>query len=335
MRFYETCFPISRFSYLALSKLFATVFGTVRGHRSRSATSPRFSGIQVVLKAKTSEFTLDGTHGTTRGNFTLIAVPIGEYNVSINDSNFVAVAAKASRVLSGTAPILHFELRLPLGRTKTVVVSADAGAGRRLLRRPASSDRLQIQETPGASRTNSLAMITDYVPGAYFTHDQLHVRGGHQVSWAHRRRFRFPTTNIASNLGPQARPKRHRHCGSATRELFRRLWRPHTTAYSTSPHAPASKRNNDAETRSSPPATSIKPDDQFNFTAANGNRLRLLRQRERKPHQCRLADSHLRGQPTTPPTASEASLRSSSTWIRRNQLRLIAQARRDFLSSAG
>jgi hypothetical protein len=26
-------------------------------------------------------------------------------------------------------------------------------------------------------------MITDYVPGAYMTHDMLHMRGGHQVSW--------------------------------------------------------------------------------------------------------------------------------------------------------
>ncbi len=44
-------------------------------------------------------------------------------------------------------------------------------------------DRLDIERTPGADRANSLAMITDYVPGAYLAHDQLHVRGGHQVEW--------------------------------------------------------------------------------------------------------------------------------------------------------
>ena len=32
--------------------------------------------------------------------------------------------------------------------------------------------RQDIQDTPGADRTNSLAMITDYVPGSYVTHDQ-------------------------------------------------------------------------------------------------------------------------------------------------------------------
>ena len=49
-------------------------------------------------------------------------------------------------------------------------------------------------------------MITNYVPGAYMTHDQLHVRGGHQVSWLIDG-VPIPNTNIASNLGPQIDPK--------------------------------------------------------------------------------------------------------------------------------
>ncbi len=49
-------------------------------------------------------------------------------------------------------------------------------------------------------------MITNYVPGAYLTHDQLHVRGGHQVSWLIDG-VPIPNTNIASNLGPQIDPK--------------------------------------------------------------------------------------------------------------------------------
>jgi hypothetical protein len=67
-------------------------------------------------------------------------------------------------------------------------------------------DRGDIQFTPGANRTNSLAMITDYVPGAYVVHDQLHVRGGHQTTWAIDG-VEIPNTNIASNLGPQIDPK--------------------------------------------------------------------------------------------------------------------------------
>ena len=47
-------------------------------------------------------------------------------------------------------------------------------------------DRTDIAMAPGASRTNSLAMVTNYTPGSYVTHDQLHIRGGHQTSWLNR-----------------------------------------------------------------------------------------------------------------------------------------------------
>jgi hypothetical protein len=66
-------------------------------------------------------------------------------------------------------------------------------------------DRSMIRSTPGADRSNSLAMITDYVPGAYLVHDQLHVRGGHQVTWEIDG-VEIPNTNIASNLGPLIDP---------------------------------------------------------------------------------------------------------------------------------
>ena len=63
-----------------------------------------------------------------------------------------------------------------------------------------------IDETPGASRTIGMEMITDYVPGAYMTHDMLHMRGGHQTSWLIDG-IAIPNTKIASNVGPQIDPK--------------------------------------------------------------------------------------------------------------------------------
>src|SRR5260370_5616540 len=156
----------------------ATVFGTVRGIVHDPQHRP-VSGIQVVLKAKASEFTLNARTDDA-GQFHFDAVPLGEYEVDISDSTFVANQQNVT-VLSGSAPILHFELRLST-QNQTVVVSADA-AQTETVTPTTLVDRLQIQETPGAARTNSLAMITNYVPGAYFTHDKLHVRGGHQVSW--------------------------------------------------------------------------------------------------------------------------------------------------------
>ena len=49
-------------------------------------------------------------------------------------------------------------------------------------------------------------MITDYVPGTYVTHDMLHMRGGHQVTWL-LDGIPIINTAIAQNLGPQFDPK--------------------------------------------------------------------------------------------------------------------------------
>src|SRR5467141_354607 len=179
----------------------ATVFGTVRGIVHDPQHRP-VSGIQVVLKARASEFTLTASTDDA-GQFHFDAVPLGEYTVAVSDLNFTADQQSVS-VLSGTAPILHFELRLPT-QNETVVVSADA-AQTETVTPTTLVDRLQIQETPGAVRANSLAMITDYVPGSYVVHDQLHVRGGHQVTWLIDG-VAIPNTNLASNLGPQVDPK--------------------------------------------------------------------------------------------------------------------------------
>jgi len=179
----------------------AAIFGSVRGIVHDPQHRP-VENILVILKARNSEFT-QTAETDADGQFHFDALPLGEYTVSISDATFVTEPQNIT-VLSGTAPILHLELRLPSQRQE-VMVSADAGQTETVT--PSSLvDRLQIQETPGASRSNSLSMITDFVPGAYLTHDQLHIRGGHQVSWLIDG-VPIPNNNIASNLGPQIDPK--------------------------------------------------------------------------------------------------------------------------------
>jgi outer membrane receptor protein involved in Fe transport len=181
---------------------FATVFGTVRGivHDPQHRPVP---GSEVVLKAKSSDYT-EKTQTDANGEFHFDAVPLGAYSVTVTDPAF-AYQEQGVTVLSGTAPILHFELHLA-AQNQSVTVSAEAAPGQTESVTPTTLvDREEIQETPGAARTNSLAMITDYLPGSYFTHDQLHVRGGHQVSWLIDG-VPIPNTNIASNLGPQIDP---------------------------------------------------------------------------------------------------------------------------------
>jgi len=179
-----------------------TVFGTVRGIVHDPQHRP-VAGAEVVLKAKNSDYT-QKAETDAEGQFHFDAVPLGEYVVTVSNAAFESQEQSVT-VLSGTAPILHFELRVA-AQSASVTVSAEAAPGQTESVTPTTLvDRTQIEETPGAARTNSLAMITDFMPGAYVTHDQLHVRGGHQVSWLIDG-VPIPNTNIASNLGPQIDP---------------------------------------------------------------------------------------------------------------------------------
>jgi outer membrane receptor protein involved in Fe transport len=181
----------------------AVVLGTVRGvvHDPQHRPVP---DAQVVLKAKYSDFFVTA-QSDANGEFHFDAVPLGEYQVTVSNPGF-ATQAQDVTVLSGSAPVLHFELRLTSQNQSVTVTASDAGPAQAESVTPTTLvNREEIAETPGASRTNSLAMITNYVPGSYFTHDQLHVRGGHQVSWLIDG-VTIPNTNIASNLGPQIDP---------------------------------------------------------------------------------------------------------------------------------
>jgi outer membrane cobalamin receptor len=180
----------------------ATIFGTVRGIVHDSQHHP-ISDAAVVLKAKNSEYT-QTVQSDVDGEFHFDAVPLGEYSITVSQAGLATERIKVT-VLSGSAPILHVELKIA-SQNQSVTVSADSGPAQAESVTPTTLiDRDEIQQTPGASRSNSLAMITNYVPGAYLTHDQLHVRGGHQVSWLIDG-VPIPNTNIASNLGPQIDP---------------------------------------------------------------------------------------------------------------------------------
>jgi outer membrane cobalamin receptor len=187
--------------FVVLLPAFATIFGTVRGIVHDPQHRP-VADARVVLKAKASEFT-QTTQTDAEGQFHFDAVPVAEYTVTVTVAGF-ATQEQSMTVLSGTAPVLHFELQLA-GENQSITVSAGPAQAESVT--PTTViDRLEIAETPGATRANSLALITDYVPGSYFTHDQLHIRGGHQVSWLIDG-VTIPNTNIASNLGPQIDPK--------------------------------------------------------------------------------------------------------------------------------
>jgi outer membrane receptor protein involved in Fe transport len=109
-------------------------------------------------------------------------------------------------VQSGSSPVLHFPMNIAAVSQRVEVKAAAETVDTESSTTQTLVSRSAIEQTPGANRTNSLAMITDYVPGAYIVHDLLHVRGGHQVSWLVDG-VPVPNTSIASNVGPQFDPK--------------------------------------------------------------------------------------------------------------------------------
>jgi outer membrane receptor protein involved in Fe transport len=182
---------------------FATIFGSVRGVVHDPQHRP-IQGAHVTLKAQNSDWTQSQDSGGG-GEFEFSSVPIGNYTVTVLSKGFQQMQ-QGVIVQSNTSPVLHFELAIG-GVKETVAVSgAPVEAPIDTVTPTTMVSRIDIQETPGADRTNGMQMITDYVPAAYVTHDMLHMRGGHQVEWLIDG-VPIPNTNIANNLGPQIDPK--------------------------------------------------------------------------------------------------------------------------------
>jgi len=191
------------FCLLELAGLRATIFGTVRGvvHDSQHLPIP---GATVTLKAQDSDW-MQVQKTTESGEFEFDAVPIGNYTVTVTLEGFQR-QEQALAVRSDTSPVGHFELAVAGVTQKTLVIGEAISAPTDTVTPTTTLSRQEIQLTPGADRTNSLALITDYVPGSYMVHDMLHIRGGHQYSWLIDG-VPVPNTNIASNVGPQVDPK--------------------------------------------------------------------------------------------------------------------------------
>ncbi len=182
---------------------FANVYGAVRG----VVHDPQHRPIQnamVMLKAKSSEWAKSVTTDAN-GEFQLNAVPLGDYFVSVASKGFAQTAQDVT-VISGTVPVVHFQLQLAAANERVSVSAAPAIVATDSFTPTTLVSRIDIERTPGADRTNSLSMITDYVPGSYVTHDMLHIRGGHQTTWL---LDGIPVVNtaIAQNLGAQFDPK--------------------------------------------------------------------------------------------------------------------------------
>jgi len=179
----------------------ATVFATLHGVVHDAQHFP-VAGADVSLRAADSTFELK-VISNTEGAFDLADVPIGFYRLHVEAAGFAA-QEEVIHVQSGTHPVMHFALAIASVSTvihvEAPLTQSDSITPTTLLSRD------EIDHTPGALRPSSFAVVTDYVPGSYVTHDMLHMRGGHQTSWLIDG-VSIPNTNIGSNVGPQIDPK--------------------------------------------------------------------------------------------------------------------------------
>ncbi len=266
----------------------ATIFGKVQGIVHDPQHRP-IVGATVVLKATTSDFTLTAqTDGD--GQFAFTAITVGDYSVTVTEKGFDSATQEVT-VTSGTAPVLHFQLSLTSVQQTTTVLAQIDRANTDSVTPTTLIDRNDIAQTPGADRSNSLQMITDYVPGSYYTHDQLHIRGGHQVSWLIDG-VPIPNTNIASNLGPQIDPKDIDYLevqrGSYDASLGDRTY----GEFSVVPRS-GFERNNEAELVTTF-GNWFQTNDQLNF-GGHTQKFAYYAQHQWQPQQSGAADTHWPG----------------------------------------
>jgi hypothetical protein len=187
------CLPVAQAAELMV------VGGIVHdpGHRP-------IAGATVTLHAAASDLA-ENEKTNADGEFRFSAVPPGVYIITASQPGF-STEKQTLTVASNTSPVLHFELEVASVQQSVTVTTVTSGTNVDSVTPTTLISRQDIARTPGASRTNSMAMITDYVPGAYMTHDMLHMRGGHELSWMIDG-VNIPNTNIASNIAPQIDPK--------------------------------------------------------------------------------------------------------------------------------
>ncbi len=191
-------------SFLALALVAgASVVHSVRGVIHDPQHRP-VQNAMVMIHAKASDWAATA-NSDAAGEFVFNTVPLGEYVVTVAGVGFDQ-ARQDVMVTSDSQPVLHFALNIATAKETVDVTSLPEAIPTDSSTPTTVVNRLEISRTPGAARTNSLAMITDFVPGAYISHDQLHMRGGHQTSWLIDG-VPVPNTNIASNVAPQFDPK--------------------------------------------------------------------------------------------------------------------------------
>ena len=192
------------FLILSVATGLASVFGSIRGLVHDPQHRP-IASAEISVRAVHSDWQ-ESVVSDSEGHFSLVAIPAGEYVLEVRASGFFAAQKQKVTVLSNAALELHFPMRIQTSAVSVEVTDRGEAPQTFMASSTSMIAREDISRTPGALSANSLAMVTNFVPSAVITHDQLHIRGGHQYSWLIDG-IPVPNTNIASSVGPQFDPK--------------------------------------------------------------------------------------------------------------------------------
>ena len=195
--------PAMLLAVLFSSVAMAAGTGVIRGVVHDPQHRP-IAGATVVVRAQSSNWS-QTTQSDSQGEFHFADIPLGSYTVSISAPGFNAQEQTVS-VAAGKSPVLHFPLEIAGSRQLVQVSEQESKLKTQSSTLQTLVSTREISHTAGADQTNSMAMITDFTPGAYMVHDMLHIRDGHQDSW-----FidgvPVINTNIAVNVAPLINPK--------------------------------------------------------------------------------------------------------------------------------
>ncbi|HMD99600.1 MAG TPA: carboxypeptidase regulatory-like domain-containing protein [Terriglobia bacterium] len=188
---------------------FATALATVRGIVHDPNHRP-VENAEVVIRSRTSNWSAS-TRSDSDGEFHFKAVPPGDYTLKVTAEGFSPAeqsipAVTAITAAEGKSAVIHVPLEIAATRQ---VVEVTGRESRLKTQSSTVETRVSAQEvarTAGADQTNSLAMITDFTPGATMVHDMLHMREGHQVNWFFDG-IPVINTSIAANVAPLINPK--------------------------------------------------------------------------------------------------------------------------------
>ena len=139
------------------------------------------------------------------GEFVIENVPEGPATLRVTAEGFGALQ-QTINVAAEKTPVIHLQLELAPVKSSVEVSGALSRLNTQSSTLRTTVTPQEIAETAGADQTNSLAMITDFTPGAYMVHDMLHMRGGHQVNWF-LDGIPVINTSIAANVAPLVNPK--------------------------------------------------------------------------------------------------------------------------------